>query len=490
MTEVQETAGRCDLLIRGGTLIDGSGSPGTLGDLAIDGARITAMGDLSGWRAEAEVSAAGLAVTPGFIDCHTHDDRIVLDDPTYAAKVSQGVTSVVAGNCGVSLAPFRYDGSLPPPMPLLGDGAAYAYPTLAAYRQDFERARPALNLAMLTGHGALRTEAMAGDVERPADPKEIEQMARRLCEALADGSLGLSTGLDYPFADQAPTEEIVALASAMAPAGNALYVSHIRNEGDAVIAALEEALEIGRRADRPVVISHHKCNGRKNFGRSRETLALIDAAAKKQRVALDVYPYTASSSSLLPSFLEAAEDVIVTHSEVYPAAQGRRLAEVAAELDLTEVAAAEYLYPAGAIYFSMDEADVERILAYPGSMVGSDGLPGTAHPHPRLWGAFPRVLGRYVRERGVLNLETAVHKMTGLPAKTFGLAGRGILGPGNMADVVLFDPETVIDRATFADPKQPAAGIALVLVAGSPVWRQGATTGERPGRFLARAAAS
>jgi len=478
--------GRAQLILRGGMVIDGTGAPARRADVAVEGARIAAVGDLAGWRVEAEVDAAGCVVAPGFIDVHTHDDRAALATPAMACKVSQGVTTVIAGNCGISLAPFRPGEALPEPIALLGGPEAF-FPTVAAYRAALERSPPACNLALLTGHGMLRVEALGRAYERTAGPAEIDAMGGRLRQAMAEGSLGLSSGLDYPTSNAASTDEVVALARHIAGATNALYVSHIRDEGDEVLDALEEAFAIGRGADLPVVISHHKCAGPANYGRSNETLAAIDAAAAGQRVGLDVYPYTASSTVLLADHVAEATDVLVGHSEPHPEAAGRWLRDVATEWGCSEAAAVERLKPAGAIYFQMADEDLERILAYPRTMVGSDGLPDMTHPHPRLWGTFPRVLGRYVRDKKVLSLEQAVHRMTGLAAETFHLAGRGSVRPGGFADLTVFDPATIVDRATYEAPQQPADGIRLVLVNGAPVWDAGASTGARPGRFLARA---
>lgn len=484
--EATEPTGRCHLIVEGGLVVDGSGSPAFRADLAVEGGRIAALGELVGWRADQRIDASGLVVAPGFIDVHTHDDLAALREPDFAAKVSQGVTTVIAGNCGISLAPFERGDVLPPPVGMLGSAADFAYPSLAAYREALARARPALNIAMLTGHGMLRVEALGEGYERSAEPLEIEAMAARLGQALDEGSLGLSTGLGYPNSRAASTEEVLALARTMAGREDVLYVSHMRDEGDHVLEAIDETLTISAGADVPAVISHHKCAGPRNYGRSRETLARIEAAAASQPVGLDVYPYTASSTVLLPEMLRETEDVLITHSASHPEAGGRRLAEVADELGCSEAEAAERLAPAGAIYFQMDEGDLRRILAYPRTMIGSDGLPGSDHPHPRLWGTFPRVLGRYVRGEGLLTLQEAVRRMTGLSADTFRLRDRGYLRPGAVADLVLFDADRIEDRATFAEPKTPAAGIHLVLVNGKSVWRDGAPTGERPGGFLAR----
>jgi N-acyl-D-amino-acid deacylase len=484
-----EETGRAHLVLRGGMVIDGNGGPAGRADVAVEGDRIAAVGDLAGWRADQEVDAAGCAVAPGFIDVHTHDDRAALANPAMEFKVSQGVTTVIAGNCGISLAPFRPGEAFPEPAELLGAPEAF-FPTVGAYRDALDQAPPALNLGLLTGHGMLRVEALGRDFERTAGAPEIAAMGARLREALAEGSLGLSSGLDYPNSCAASTDEVVVLARHISDAPNALYVSHIRNEGDEVMDALEEAFAIGRGAGLPVVISHHKCAGPRNHGRSRETLAAIEAAAEGQAVGLDVYPYTASSTVLLADHAAEATDVLIGASEPHPEAAGRWLGDLAQEWGCGQDEAIERLKPAGAIYFQMADEDLERILAYPRTMVGSDGLPGMAHPHPRLWGTFPRVLGRYVREKGLLSLEQAVHKMTGLPARTYRLKDRGLVQPGSFADLTLFDPATIVDRATYEDPERPADGIRLVLVNGTPVWEAGGgsvgTTGERPGRFLAR----
>ena len=294
---------RCHLLIRGANLIDGTGAPARPGDIAIEGDRIAGIGDLSGWQADEVVEAAGLAVAPGFIDDHTHDDSAVLTTPDMAMKVSQGVTSVIAGNCGISLAPLSPETPLPPPFPLLGRDSEFRYPTIASYARALEEAPPALNIGLLTGHGNLRVAAMGEDLERPANAAEIADMGRRLAVALDDGSLGLSTGLGYPNCWGATTDELVGLAKHMRGKANALFCSHMRDESDQVMEAVEETLEIGRRAEAAVVISHHKCSGKSSFGRSRETLALIEAAAQSQAVGLDVYPYIASSTVLMAEYI-------------------------------------------------------------------------------------------------------------------------------------------------------------------------------------------
>ncbi|MCP5373038.1 MAG: D-aminoacylase [Hyphomicrobiales bacterium] len=474
-----------DLIIRGGTVVDGSGGPRRAADLAVGGGRIAAVGDLGGAAAREEIDAAGLVVAPGFIDAHTHDDQAVFADPAMTPKVSQGVTTVIAGNCGLSLAPRSYPGVGAPPSALLGTPAEYRFPTVAGYRAALEESPAALNLALLVGHSTLRIDAMDNDIDRPATAAEIAAMADKLDESLAAGAIGLSTGLAYPVAKAAPTDEVVALAQRL-PAHGGIYTTHMRDEGAAVLDSIAETAEIGRRSGARVVISHHKCAGEANWGRSVETLAAIEAARETLELDFDVYPYTASSTVLLPDWAPQARRILVTWSDPHPEMAGRELAAIAADWGCDRDAAIRRLMPAGAIYFTIDEGDLRRILAHRRAMVGSDGIPGDRHPHPRLWGTFPRVLGRYVREAELLTLEEAVFRMTGLTAQVFGLAGRGVLAPGNHADLTLFDPATVLDEADFDHPKRPARGIHSVWVAGQAVWRDSTATGARPGRFLAR----
>jgi N-acyl-D-amino-acid deacylase len=260
----------------------------------------------------------------------------------------------------------------------------------------------------------------------------------------------------------------------------------MRDEAEHVLDSLDESFHVGETAQVPVVISHHKTTGMRNFGRTAETLPKIAAAIQKQEIGLDAYPYVASSTVLRTERLEDATRVLITWSKAMPEQAGRDLADIAKEWGVGLREAAQRLQPGGAIYWMMDEADVRRVLAFEQTMIGSDGLPHDAHPHPRLWGTFPRVLGHYCREVGLFGLETAVRKMTGLPASRFGLSGRGVLAEGAYADLTVFDPETVIDRATFAEPTLPAAGIAHVFVNGRPVWTAGKVSGERAGRALRR----
>jgi N-acyl-D-amino-acid deacylase len=323
------------------------------------------------------------------------------------------------------------------------------------------------------------------DLARPAREFEIAARAARLQEALDAGAIGMSTGLFYAPAFHAPAAEIEALAKLLRPAG-ALYTTHMRDETEHVLDSLDESFQVGQTAGVPVVISHHKVSGVTNFGRTQDTLPRIEAAMRRQEIGLDAYPYIASSTVLRPQRIEDALRVMITWSKPHPDQAGRDLADVARDWGIGVLDAVGRLQPAGAIYWMMDEADVRRVLSFDKTMIGSDGLPHDIHPHPRLWGTFPRVLGHYCREVGLFGLETAVHKMTGLSAARFGLTGRGVVRPGAYADLCVFDPETVIDRATFDEPTVPAAGIDHVFVNGSPVWSDGKSTGERPGRALRR----
>ena len=473
---------RYDLVIRNAVVIDGTRAPRFAADIALSRDRIARIGKVPDKGAR-EIDAAGKVAAPGFIDAHTHDDRLMLSAPDMAPKVSQGVTTVVAGNCGISLAPAP-KGMRPPvavPLDLLDDeGGWFRFRTFKEYVDVLKTKPAATNCALLVGHSMLRVQVM-DDVSRPAQETEIVKMRGMVDEALAAGAIGVSTGLYYEPASAAPTEEVIEICRPLR-ARNGIYCTHMRNESDRVMESLEESFRIGRELGVPVVISHHKVAGKPNHGRSAETLPLIAERMRSQPIGLDCYPYCASSTILSASRVAGASRVLVTWSRPHPEVAGMDLEDIRKQRKL-EVAD---LLPAGAIYFSMDENDVQRILGFEHTMVGSDGLPHDAAPHPRLWATFPRVLGHYSRGLGLFPLETAVYKMTGLTAKTFGLAGRGELKQGNAADIVIFDPQEVAEGASFARPIQPAKGIDTVIVNGAPVWRDGRPTGARPGRVLSR----
>jgi N-acyl-D-amino-acid deacylase len=471
------------LLLRAGTVIDGTGAPRYVADVRIEGERIAAVGADLPARGATVIDATGKIVAPGFIDVHTHDDQIVLSAPQMLPKVSQGVTTVVVGNCGISLAPLVH-ADVPPPLNLLGGADKYVHPTMAAYVAAVGRARPAVNVAALVGHSTLRVATMT-DPYRTATHAEQARMVELLREGMEAGATGLSSGVFYATGAAADVDELSLLAGIAGESGG-VYTTHIRDEHEKVLDSLDEAFATGRRGKVPVVVSHHKCAGPRNWGRTVQTLAHFDAAREHQSIGLDMYPYIAGSTVLRREMVDGVIDIMITWSTPHPEMAARMLADIALEWGCTQQDACDRLQPGGACYFQMAEEDVQRVLKYPATMIGSDGLPHDQHPHPRLWGTFPRVLGHYSRELGLFSLETAVHKMSGLSARRFQLEDRGELRPGAYADVVVFDAATVSDMATFKQPKQTSKGIDCVLVNGVIAYRSGSIAPERSGRFLRR----
>jgi len=478
-----------DVLVRNATIVDGTGAPRFPGDIGIRAGRIERIGELSGERGATEIDLEGRVAAPGFIDAHTHDDRLMLSVPDMAPKVSQGITTVVAGNCGISLAPMPRPIPQPvtPPLNLLDDeGGWFRFRSFAEYVAEL-RARPAAtNCALLVGHTTLRV-AIVEDLQRPASGSEISRMRALVEEALDAGAIGVSTGLFYEPAIAAPTEEVIETCRPLEPHGG-IYCTHMRDEEAGIIDSLTETFRIGREVGVPVVVSHLKVVGPANHGRSGEALAFIEEHMARQPICMDCYPYTAGSTVLSAHRAASSARVIVSWSKPLPQFAGRDLADVAREMGVSRDEAIARLLPAGGIYFRLDEKDVQRILRHDRTMIGSDGLPHDASPHPRLWGTFPRVLGHYGRELGLFTLEKAVHKMTGLTARNFGLEDRGVLREGAHADLVLFDAATVDEAATYEAPIAPAHGIQATIVNGEFVWRGGKATGARPGRVLSRAA--
>jgi len=499
MTHSSETY---DLVIRGGMVYDGSGAPGASVDVAVRGDRIVEVGIVAG-RGVTELDATGQAVAPGFIDVHSHDDFAVLLDPQMPFKVLQGVTTDVVGNCGSGVVPFetglRRFRRLHPGADLRPwDG-------FAGYLERVEHTSPSLNVAVLMGHGTLRGGAM-GTAQRAPTAAELDQMRASVREGIAAGAVGLSTGLIYEPGRYARTEEIVALARELGGLAGGLYATHMRNEGGALLDAVREAIRIGEEAGVRVQISHHKASGRDNWGRVHDSLQLIDAArGRGVDVTADQYPYTAGSTSLAavvqngafrrdsPGGLGqlTAADVLIASAPMHPAWEGKTLAALAADWGQSVEEAAERIVreegeACFVVLFTMAEDDVRTVLAHPTTMIGSDGVPAGGKPHPRLYGCFPRVLGHYVREQGVLDLATAIHRMTGMPGAKFQLAGRGVVRPGAFADLVVFDPTRIRDVATYDDPCRAPEGITAVYVNGIAVARDGAHTGARPGHALRR----
>ena len=473
-----------DLLIHGGTVIDGTKAPRFIADIGVIDGHIAAIGKLDGCTADRTLDATGRIVAPGFIDSHTHDDQAVLSQAAMPFKVSQGVTTVVAGNCGISAAPLRADMELPMPLSLIDSPAEGRFTTFKAYLDALRATPSSVNVAAMIGHSTLRALTM-GDLDRPANAAEIAAMRAHVEEAMQAGAIGLSTGTFYPPAVKATTEEIIEVSRPLSKR-SAVYATHMRDEGDHVMEALEETFAIGRALDIAVVVSHHKVQNTHNFGRTKVTLPFIRETMKHQCVSLDCYPYTAGSTMIRTDRGMLEGRVLIASSEPHPECAGRDLADIATEWGIPNDAAARKLQPGSAIYFMMDEDDVQRVLAFDETMIGSDGIPLGDKPHPRLWGTFPRVLGNYSRDIGLFPLETAVWKMTGLTARNFGLHGRGTLKVGQHADIVIFDAATVRDAANYETPTKPAEGIDTVIVNGTITWHHGVHSGARSGQVITR----
>ncbi|WP_316156477.1 D-aminoacylase [Cupriavidus sp. BIC8F] len=462
---------RADLIFRNATVVDGTGAARRVADVAVAGDRIVAVGDCGDMAADQTVDAAGRVLAPGFIDAHTHDDGYLLVHRDMTPKVSQGITTVVTGNCGISVAPL-VSSAPPQPLDLLGPPTLFRFDTFAQWL-DALRATPAnVNVVPLLGHSTLRVRAMP-QLDRPANEAEVAAMRDEVRLAMEAGAFGVSTGTFYPPAAAATEAEIIAVCEPVRTHGG-VYSTHLRDETDDIVPSIEEALRIGRALDCPVVFSHHKVAGKRNHGRSVETLGLLADAARLQPLCLDCHPYPATSTMLRLDRVRQSTRTMITWSTGYPAAGGRDFHELMQELGLDEDALLAKLRPAAAIYFIMDERDVERITQFPLTIFGSDGLPFDPRPHPRQWGTFPRILARMVREDQLMTLETAIHKMSGLAAQQYGLADRGQIAPGAFADLVLFDADRVQDRATFEDPLQLSTGIHGVWVNGARVWEQSA----------------
>jgi len=498
-----------DLVIRNARIVDGTGNPWYRGDLAVRGdtiARIAARIDAPPGRV---VDAAGLVLTPGFIDIHSHARRNIFEVPTADSSVRQGVTTLIEGP----------DGSSPLPV--------------APFLERIAAARTTPNIGTFVGQGSIRDEVI-GPINRAPTREELDKMRALVRAAMTDGAFGLSTGLFYVPGTFTPREEVIELAKVAAGLGG-IHISHMREETSRVVASVRETIEIGEKGGLPTQITHHKVIGTANRGRSVETLRLVDQArARGVDTTIDVYPYTASatgiSSALLPAWAQEGgatammkrlkdagaradirnetmriirdergggdpQNVQLSRCEWDPSLDGQRLGDVtrARGLEPTLQNAAETALwlieqgGCGGIFHAMDEQDLQRILQHPAAMIASDSdvaVFGRANPHPRAYGTYVRVLGRYVRELKVLALEDAVRKMTSLPAQRLGLGDRGVLREGLKADLAVFDPNVVRDRATFEQPHQYAEGVTLVVVNGEAVFENGVMTGKRPGRVL------
>ncbi|MBA4279621.1 MULTISPECIES: D-aminoacylase [Burkholderiales] len=472
-----------DLVIRGGTVIDGTRRARFDADVGVRDGLIHAIGDLGGHEADRVIDARGKVVAPGFIDSHTHDDGALLRSPDLPFKVSQGVTTVVTGNCGISMAPVTANGEMPMPLSLLHDGGE-RFPSFRSYLEALRQRPAAVNVVPMVGHTNLRLMTM-DSLDRPATSAEVQSMQTLLEEALAAGAVGMSTGTYYPPAAAATTEEVIGVSRPLA-ARQALYVAHIRNEAEQCLQAMEETFQIGREVGAPVLLSHHKHMREANFGNSVTSLRRIEEVMQCQCVSLDCYPYTASSTMLHQDEARLQGRITIASCKSHPEFQGRDLQDIADAWGVSRLEAARRLQPASAVYHSMSEEDVQRILAFEPTMIGSDGIDAGERPHPRLWGTFPRVLGRYSRDIGLFPLETAVWKMTGLTAGVFGLDRRGVLAVGHHADITVFDAATVRDLADYDDPQQPAQGIDAVIVNGAIAYIDRVHQHTRTGQVLAR----
>lgn len=467
-------------VIRGADVIDGTGSARFRADVVVTGGLVSAIVPAGKGLAREVVEASGMVLCPGFIDTHTHDDQLLLQPTVPHPKLTQGVCTVVTGNCGISLAPLLTR-EPPAPLDLLG-AEVFVHNTFRDYLAALDQVRPCVNVVPLIGHITLRVRHVA-DLNSPASAAEVAAMADGLTEALDAGAFGLSTGVYYPPARAATTGELLGVCAALR-GRHAMLAMHLRDEGDNIDAALKEALDVGAASGASLVISHHKVVGPQNHGRTRHTLFAIEQAALTQPVCLDCYPYEASSTMLNADKASRTEEVLITWSQPYPEHSGKSLKNIASGWGISLHEAAQRLMPGGAIYFSMAAEDVERVLRHPLAMIGSDGLPHDRRPHPRLWGTFPRVLGHYSRDKKLLSLEMAVHKMTGLPAKRFGLKDRGTISPGNCADLVLFDPREVRDNASYDAPDKPSTGIHAVYVNGQLALWRGTQMSAHAGRRL------
>ena len=497
-----------DIVIRHAHIVDGSGNPWYEGDIGTKGDTITAIGILDGAPAKLTIDAHGLTVAPGFIDIHTHARRGIFLDPAAQNYIRQGVTTLIEGN----------DGSSPLP--------------LAPFFEKLGGIHMAVNFGTFVGQGSIR-QAVLGLENRKATPDEIAKMKDLTRHAMQDGAFGLSTGLFYVPGNFTPTEEVIELAKVVAGFGG-MYISHMRDEAAGVVDSVRETIRIGEEGGLATQVTHHKIIGAQNWGKSVDTLRLIEEArARGVDATIDAYPYTASSTgtaALFPQWSLAGgqkallerlsapdqrakitaeiiqrirvdrgggdpKNIVMANCSFDPSLAGKSLADITAargrpvNFDTAAETAIAIEQKGGcqAIYHAISEEDVERILGSPYTMIGSDGeIPefGKGSPHPRSYGTFARVLARYVRERKVLTLEDAIRKMSGYPAARLRLLDRGLLRPGMKADIVIFDPAKIQDKADYANPHQYAEGVRELIINGEPVISAGALTERRPGRIL------
>lgn len=518
-----------DLIFRNGKIVDGSGNPWFMGDLAVRGDRINAVGSLGGCEAKVEMDVGGRLVTPGFIDVHTHSDLSFIINPKADSKIRQGVTTEIVGNCGDSVAPITELGKSFESNRLEELGIPWDWNSVSEYLDRLEGGGIPVNVGTLIGHGTVRASVMDYEARAPSDG-EMEQMKEMVDQGMRDGAFGLSSGIKYAPGVYAKTDEIVELCRVVAKY-RGLYATHIRNQGVNLIESVDEAITIGREAGIPVQIAHLKVKGRLNWGKSLNMLRVIDdARADGVDVTYDQYPYTAGSSgafAITPSwareggverFLERLKDpderakiiegvskqedwtgsqkLLVAKFDPDTSYEGKSIAEIARLRDKgREETMVELLEEAKGqvpliIFFGWDR-DMETIMIHYAMMVGSDGSSlaaygelGKGKPHPRNYGAFARFFGKYVLREKVVSLEDGVRRMTSFPALRYGIEDRGLLRKGYHADIAVVDPEVVTDTATFQDPHQYAKGIDYVLVNGVIAVQEGEFTGRLAGKTL------
>lgn len=521
-----------DYLIKNAEIVDGLGVPGYRSNLAVKDDLIGYLGKEQ-LEASEVIDADGLVITPGFIDIHTHEDTWLIHDPTAAEKLSQGVTTLIVGNCGFSAAPLLpgKERLVQEAFPNFVEGP-WNWASMSEYLKRLSEANLGVNVGTFVGHNTIRLNVM-GVEKRPPTAEELSRMKALVGGAMEDGTFGLSTGLIYVPGIYSETTELIELCKVVAEA-NGIYSSHIRGEASTLKKAVQEALDIGREARLAVEISHHKAVGRDNWGSMKETLKMIEnARAEGVDVNCDVYPYAAGNTglgTLIPSWVFAdgpmktnerltnqttrtqitremmtksvdeerplvetgAENIVISYCKEEPAFEGKTLAKIAemrrstpAEtvLDLVRKHGG-VMHSILVILFEMSEDDVDGVISHPLAMIASDSVNPNGKPHPRVFGTCSRVLARYVREKRILTLEEAIRKMTSMPAKKIGLTDRGVIKIGNKADLAIFDPAKVQDKATFANPNQLSQGMEYVFVNGKMAWIENEPTTSRGGMVL------
>lgn len=525
-----------DLVLKNGRILDGTGNPWFFGDVGVKNGLIVDLGRLTR-KSERTTDVQGCAISPGFIDGHCHSDLMVLESPHSGIKLRQGVTTEVLGNCGIAPTPFtreNLDLLQSYVEPVLGETKReWSWETVGGYMDALLQARPSENVATYVGHGTLRIAVM-GFENRPASSSELDRMKHMLEEGLQAGAIGMSLGLMYAPGSYTSRGELVELCAVLSKY-DGLLATHIRGEGSSLILSIEEAVWIAERSGVPLQISHLKAAGRNNWGRVVQAMELVeDARSRGLDVTCDVYPYTAGSTTLTtllppwvleggvsrtlerlsdPDSRERIKDELKHEQDgwdnlvastgwdsVYISSlgkgadtgvEGKNVAQISESRGVDAVDCMMDLLleqdgKVSIIFFHMADADVEQVLKWNYSLIASDSLHDQARkPHPRLYGTFPRVLAKYVREEKLLTLEEAVRKMTSFPARRFKLNGRGLLAPGYAADLVVFDPDTISDRASYGDPKRFGEGIFHVLVNGTPVVESDVHRGERTGTIVA-----